>query len=117
MEKTITMSKKEFDDMTEELTALRETVKSKTITTIIRPNYYYYDENCRTIKGGYRLEFVMGSDDNNVVTALTDEITTLKKSDDAKLTLIETMLTEITDLKNSADTWKTLPWYKRLFVK
>ena len=118
-EKQIILSKVEFDEMEQELKALRETVASKTVTTIFRRNWY--DEN--TYPGQYMIpvgtliKFVMGSDEDKILEEFAAEIETLRGDNKAYQERVSEQSIELYRLKNDNNSWKRLPWYKRLFVK
>ena len=117
-EKQIILSKVEFDEMEQELKALRETVASKTVTTIFRRNWY--DENTYPgqymIPVGTRIEFVMGIDVDKILEEFADEIETLRGDNKVYQERISEQSIELYKLKNDNNSWKRLPWYKRLFV-
>ena len=119
LEKQILLSKVEFDEMEQELKALRETVKSKTVTTIFRRNWY--DENTYPgqymISVGTRIDFVLGSDDDKILEEFAAEIETLRGDNKAYQERVSEQSRELYNLKNDNNSWKRLPWYKRLFVK
>ena len=117
-EKQIILSKVEFDEMEQELKALRETVASKTVTTIFRRNWY--DENTYPgqymIPVGTRIEFVMGIDVDKILEEFADEIETLRGDNKAYQERVSEQSIELFNLKNDNNSWKRLPWYKILFV-
>lgn len=117
-EKQIILSKVEFDEMEQELKALRETVASKTVTTIFRRNWY--DENTYPgqymIPVGTRIEFVMGIDVDKILEEFADEIETLRGDNKAYQERVSEQSRELFNLKNDNNSWKRLSWYKRLFV-
>ena len=118
-EKQIILSKVEFDEMEQELKALRETVASKTVTTIFRRNWC--DEN--TYSGQYMIpvgtviKFVMGSDEDKILEEFAAEIETLRGDNKAYQERVSEQSRELYELKNDNNSWKRLSWYKRLFVK
>jgi hypothetical protein len=118
-EKQIIISKVEFDEMEEELKALKETVASKTVTTIFRRNWY--DENHYpgqyVLPVGTRIEFVMGCDDDKILEEMGAEIETLRGDNKSYQEMLHNQSKELYELKIQNNTWKKLPWYKRLFVK
>ena len=117
-EKQIILSKVEFDEMEQELKALRETVASKTVTTIFRRNWY--DENTYPgqymIPVGTQIEFVMGSDVDKILEEFAAEIETLRGDNKVYQERISEQSIELYKLKNDNNSWKRLSWYKRLFV-
>jgi cell division protein FtsB len=121
LEKQILLSKVEFDEMEQELTALRETVKSKTVTTIFRSNWHnpnqYYSGFLSHYVVGTQIEFIMGSDENEVLKNLSEKIDLLEKENGEYKERVYTLDREIWRLKDNSNSWKSLPWYKRLFVK
>lgn len=118
IEKQIILSKVEFDEMEQELKALKETVESKTVTTIFRRNWY--DENTYSgqymIPVGTRIEFVMGSDVDKILEEFADEIETLRGDNKAYQERVSEQSIKLHDLKCQNNSWKRLPWHKRLFV-
>ena len=121
LKKQILLSKVEFDEMEQELTALRETVKSKTVTTIFRPNWsnanQYYSGFLSHYVVGTQIEFIMGADENEVLKNLSEKIDLLEKENGEYKERVGAMVREMWDLKDKSNSWKSLPWYKRLFVK
>jgi len=117
-EKQIIISKIEFDEMEQELKALKETVESKTVTSIFRRNWY--DENTYPgqymIPVGTRIEFVMGIDVDKILEEFADEIETLRGDNKAYQERVSEQSRELFNLKNDNNSWKRLSWYKRLFV-
>ena len=119
-EKQIILSKIEFDELEQELLALRETVKSKTITTIFRHNWYdatQYHPSLYHIPVGTQVEFVIGTDENQVIKELSEDIDNLKKENKEYKERVFSLDKEMWRLKDECNSWKNLPWYKRLFVK
>ena len=117
-EKQIILSKVEFDEMEEELKALRETVASKTVTTIFRRNWY--DENHYPgqymLPVGTRIEFVMGADEDKILEEMGAEIETLRGDNKSYQEMLHNQSKELYELKDKNDSWKRLPWHNRLFV-
>jgi hypothetical protein len=119
-EKQIILSKVEFDEMEQELKALRETVASKTVTSIFRRNWYDQSINFPgqyMLPVGTRIEFVMGSDDDKILEEFAAEIETLRGDNKAYQERVSEQSRELYELKNNNNSWKRLSWYKRLFVK
>jgi hypothetical protein len=121
LEKQILLSKVEFDKMEQELTALKETVKSKTITTIFKHNWcdatkYYLTYSSHYVVGT-QIEFIMGVDENEVLKSLSENIDHLEKENGEYKERVGAMVREMWDLRDKSNSWKSLPWYKRLFVK
>lgn len=120
-EKQIILSKVEFDEMEQELKALKETVESKTVTSIFRRNRY--DQSINYFPGQYMLgvgtqiEFVMGSDVDKILEEFAAEIETLRGDNKVYQERISEQSIELYKLKNDNNSWKRLPWHKRLFVK
>lgn len=121
LEKQILLSKVDFDKMEQELTALRETVKSKTVTTIFKHNWcganQYYGRYSSHYVVGTQIEFVMGADESEVLKNLSEKIDLLEKENEEYRERVGKMVREMRDLKDGNNSWKSLPWYKRLFVK
>ena len=107
--------------MEQELTALRETVKSKTVTTIFRHNWsdakQYYPVYVSHYVVGTQIEFIMGADESEVLKSLSEKIDFLEKDNREYNKRVGTMGREMRDLRDGNNSWKSLPWYKRLFVK
>ena len=119
-EKQIILSKVEFDEMEQELKALRETVVSKTVTSIFRRNWYDQSINFPgqyMLPVGTRIEFVMGSDVDKILEEFADEIETLRGDNKAYQERVSEQSIELYELKNDNNSWKKLPWHNRLFVK
>ena len=119
-EKQIILSKFEFDEMEQELKALKETVESKTVTSIFRRNWYDQSINFPgqyMLPVGTRIEFVMGSDVDKILEEFGAEIETLRGDNKAYQERISEQSIELYNLKNDNNSWKRLPWHKRLFVK
>ena len=121
-EKQVILSKIEFDEMEQELKALRETVESKRITAIFRRDWYDTQGSypgMYTLPVGVRVEFIMGVDENKVIEDLSNEIKNLKKDIQDYKKNISNLDGELWILKdeNKQNSWKKLPWHKRLFVK
>jgi|694.fasta_scaffold43990_11 hypothetical protein len=118
-DKQIILSKVEFDEMEEELRALRETVASKTVTSIFRRNWH--DENIYPgqymMPVGTRIEFVIGSDEDKIIKELATEIETLRADNEAYKERTFNQSRELYELKDKNDSWKSLPWHKKLFAK
>jgi len=119
-EKQIIISKIEFDEMEQELKALKETVESKTVTSIFRRNWY--DQSIDfpgryMLPVGTRIEFVMGSDVDKILEEFAAEIETLRGDNKVYQERVSEQSKELYELKNDNNSWKRLPWYKRLFVK
>jgi hypothetical protein len=120
MEKQVILSKIEFDEMEQELSALKETVESKTITVITKYDWYStekYNYSAYRVPIGTRLEFIMGVDENEIIKELSDEIESLRKENDEYKSRVHTMGKEMWDLRDEKNSWKKLPWYRRLFIK
>ncbi len=119
-EKQVILSKIEFDEMEQELKALRETVESKRITVIFRRDCYDTENiypGMYTCPVGSRVEFIMGVDENKVVEDLSNELKHLKKDNEDYKQRVFSLDRELWRLKDESNTWKNLPWHKRLFVK
>ena len=95
--------------MEQELNALRETVKSKTITTIFRHNWY---DTTQYIPGGYHIpvgtqvEFVIGTDENQVIKELSEDIDNLKKENKEYKERVFSLDKEMWRLKDESNSWK-----------
>ena len=116
-DKQIIMSKVEFDNMEKELNDLRNVVESKTVCRIAYPKVYWSNIYGRASEiGSYEVEYVIGSDENEVIKELSDEITTLKQTKDDLNSILTLHKSLIFRLQRQENDWKNLPWYKRLFV-
>jgi septation ring formation regulator EzrA len=116
-DKQVIMSKVEFDNMEEELNDLRNVVESKTVCRIAYPKLYWSNIYGRASEiGSYEVEYVIGSDENEVVKELSAEITTLKQTKDDLNGILTLHEASIFRLQRQENDWKNLPWYKRLFV-
>ena len=118
--KQVILSKLEYDEMEQELNALRETVKSKTITTIFRHNWYdttKYHSDAYHVPVGSRIEFVIGADENQVIKELSEELENVRKENKEYKERVFSLDREMWELKDESNSWKNLPWYKRLFVE
>lgn len=116
-EKQVILSKTEFDNMEQEIDALKKTVENKTVVTIFRHRwnevpYNRYGVNSYLV--GTQIEYVMGMDENEIVKTLSEEIKDLRKNNEDYIKRNYDLSTENNDLKKSNKKWKNLPWYKRL---
>jgi predicted RNase H-like nuclease (RuvC/YqgF family) len=59
----------------------------------------------------------MGVDENKVVEDLSNELKNLKKDNEDYKQRVFSLDRELWRLKDESNTWKNLPWHKRLFVK
>ena len=117
VDKQVIMSKIEFDNMEKELNDLRNVVKSKTVCRIAYPKLYWSNIYGRASEiGSYEVEYVIGSDENEVVKELSAELEKERKSVDGLEAKMDTMLDDMHTIQRRKDDWKKLPWYKRLFV-
>ena len=117
--KQVILSKLEYDEMEQELNALRETAKSKTVTAIIKHNWYdttQYHPGLYHIPVGSRIEFVIGADENQVIKELSEELENVRKENKEYKERVFSLDREMWGLKDKNNSWKNLPWYKRLFV-
>lgn len=116
-EKQVILSKVEYDEMEQELNALRETVKSKTVTAIFKNNYYDTTKQhyigMWSIPVGTQIEYVMGVDENEIVKDMSEEITKLRKENEEQQQQVQKLRSDYLKLKYENDS----SWYKRLFVK
>jgi hypothetical protein len=116
-EKQVIMSKVEFDNMEKELNDLRKIVESKTVCRIAYPKLTWDNiYGCARGIGSYEVEYVIGSDENEVIKELSAEITTLKQTKDDLNGILTLHEASIFRLQRQENDWKNLPWYKRLFV-
>ena len=113
-EKLVIMSKKEFDEMEKELDNLRKVVKSKSITKIKVPHlgwntaYSYIDS--------YEIEYIFGTEESEIVKELKEELDANKEVNSELSKTASNLELSNHWLKGEKDSWKNLPWYKRLFV-
>ena len=118
--KQVILSKLEYDEMEQELNALRETAKSKTVTAIIRNNWYdstKYHPSVYHVPVGSQIEFVIGADENQVIQELSEELENVRKENKEYKERVFSLDREMWELKDESNSWKNLPWYKRLFVE
>jgi hypothetical protein len=120
-EKQVILSKVEYDEMEQELNALKETVKSKTVTAIFKNNSYDTTKQhyigMWSIPIGTQIEYVMGVDENEIVKDMSEEITKLRKENEEQQQQVQKLRSDYLKLKYEGESWKNLLWYKRLFVK
>ena len=116
-DKQVIMSKVEFDNMEKELNDLRNVVESKTVCRIAYPKLHWSNISGRASEiGSYEVEYVIGSDENEVVKELSTAIEKERKYVDELEAKMDTMLDDMHAFQRRKDDWKKLPWYKRLFV-
>jgi septation ring formation regulator EzrA len=116
-DKQVIMSKVEFDNMEKELNDLRNVVESKTVCRIAYPKLYWGNIYGRASEiGSYEVEYVIGSDENEVVKELSTELEKERKHVDELEAKMDTILNDMHAFQRQKDDWKHLPWYKRLFV-
>ena len=116
-DKQVIMSKVEFDNMEKELNDLRNVVESKTVCRIAYPKLYWSNIYGRASEiGSYEVEYVIGSDENEIIKELSAAIEKERKYEDELEAKMDTMLDDIHAIQRRKDDWKNLPWYKRLFV-
>ena len=114
-EKQVIMSKNEFDSMEEELNNLRKIVKDKTISVIKTPHLGWHAYS--TYVDSYIQQYVFGVDENEAIKALSEELDQVRKDRDESYKRASNLEHSLDFLKDQKDNWKTLPWYKRLFIK
>jgi hypothetical protein len=114
-DKQVIMSKVEFDNMEKELNDLRKIVESKTVCRIAYPKFDWNTIYGNGDIGGYKVDYVIGSDENEVVKELSAEINSLNSIKDNLNDILTLHEASIFRLQRQENDWKNLPWYKRLF--
>jgi len=116
-DKQVIMSKTEFDQMEKDLNDFASIIESKTVCRIAYPKLYWSNIYGRASEiGSYEVEYVIGSDENEIVKELSAELEKERKHVDELEAKMDTMLDDIHAIQRRKDDWKKLPWYKRLFV-
>ena len=115
-EKQVIVSKSEFDQMEKDLNDFASIIESKTVCRIAYPKLtwgnIYGDSEIST----YEVDYVIGSDENEIIKELSAEIAKLKDTNETLNRIIDTSEGNLRWLQKQQDDWKHLPWYKRLFV-
>jgi hypothetical protein len=120
-ERLITLPKDEFDQIEQELKALQETVKSKTITAIIKRNWAdceNYYSGMDLLHVGTRVEFITGTDENKIIEDLSEEVKNLRNLSEVFKKRMHQQNIDFLNLRDEKiknESWKDLPWWKRLF--
>jgi len=115
-DKQVIMSKKEFDQMEKDLSNLRKVVESKSIITIKTPHLGWNGAYTYTDSYFIEIEYVFGTEENEVIKELSGEIVKLKDTNKTLNQTIDSLEGNLRWFQNQQDDWKNLPWYKRLFV-
>jgi len=115
-DKQVIMSKTEFDQMEKDLNDLRNVVESRTVAKIKTPHLGWRPDTFNTYIDRYYVDYVIGSDENEIVKELSVELEKERKHVDELEAKMDTMLDDIHVIQRRKDDWKKLPWYKRLFV-
>lgn len=112
-DKKIILSKSEFDKMEADLNDFAAIIESKTVCRITHPRI-----NWMCTHGGnyYDVQYVIGCDENEVVSELGAVIEKLKKEKGELNHIVNELETKVRWYQCQEDEWKNLPWYKRLFV-
>ena len=71
---------------------------------------------CVSWSVGSRIEFVIGADENQVIQELSEELENVRKENKEYKERVFSLDREMWELKDESNSWKNLPWYKRLFV-
>lgn len=115
-DKKIILSKSEFDKMEADLNDFASIIKSKTVCRIAYPKLTWNTMYGNGEIGTYEVDYVVGSDENEVVKELGAEIENLKKEKGELNHIVNKLETKVRWYQCQEDEWKKLPWYKRLFV-
>jgi hypothetical protein len=116
-EKQVIMSKKEFDQMEADLNDFASIVDSKTVCRIAYPKLTWDNIYGRAREvSSYEVDYVVGSDENEIIKELSAEITYLNSIKDNLNDILTLHEASIFRLQRQENDWKQLPWYKRLFV-
>lgn len=111
------MSKKEFDQMEADLNDFASIVDSKTVCRIAYPKLTWDNIYGRAREvSAYEVDYVIGSDENEIIKELSAEIVKLKDTNETLNQIINSLEGNLRWFQNQEDDWKQLPWYKRLFV-
>lgn len=111
------MSKKEFDQMEADLNDFASIIESKTVSRIAYPKLTWDNIYGRAREvSAYEVDYVIGSDENEIIKELSAEIATLKQTKDDLNGILTLHEASIFRLQRQENDWKNLPWYKRLFV-
>jgi len=122
-ERLITLPKAEFDQMEQELKALKETVKSKTVTAIIKRDWGDWENlysGMDSLRVGIKVEFITGTDENKVIEDLSEEVKSLRNLTEVLKKRMHQQNIDFINLRDEkikSESWKDLSWYKRLFVE
>ena len=114
-DKQVIMSKSEFDNMEKELDNLRKVVESRTVAKIKTPHLGWSPTYGASYIDSYFIEYVFGTDENEVVKELSAEINSLNSIKDNLNDILTLHEASIFRLQRQENDWKHLPWYKRLF--
>ena len=116
-DKKVIVSKSEFDKMEADLNDFASIIESKTVCRIVYPKLTWDNiYGCTREVNTYEVDYVIGSDENEVIKELSVEIEKLKDTNETLNRIIDTSEGNLRWLQNQQDDWKQLPWYKRLFV-
>ena len=112
--KQVILEKMEYDLMEQELKNLREVVESRTVVKINkpRPNYMYMGT---TVQYSDETQYVFGTETQHIVSELSKEIEELREKNKTFMDRIFDLDKHNYKLIDEKDSWKKLPWYKRLF--
>jgi hypothetical protein len=114
-DKKVILNKTEFDNMETELSNLRKVVESRTIAKIKTPHLGWSPTYGASYIDSYFIEYVFGTEENEVIKELSAEITALKQTNASLNDILTLHEASIFRLQRQENDWKNLPWYKRLF--
>ena len=115
-DKKVILSKSEFDKMEADLNDFAAIIESKTVCRIGIPRLTWSNMYEGRNISSYDVQYVIGSDENEIVKELGAEIEKLKDNNKTLNQIIDTSEANLRWIQNQQDDWKDLPWYKRLFV-
>jgi chemotaxis protein histidine kinase CheA len=121
MEKQIIISKTEFDEMEQELNALRKIVDNNTITAIFRYNYPnnkpYKNYGSYRVPIGTSIEYILDANEHIIIEDLTEEVDNLRVINTELQEELTRVYENFSNHRLEQGNWKFLPWYKRLFIR
>lgn len=115
-DKKIILPKSEFDKMEADLNDFAAIIESKTVCKIAIPRLTWSNMYGGSNISNYDVQYVIGSDENEVIKELGAEIEKLKDDNRTLNQIIDTSEANLRWYQNQENEWKNLPWYKRLFV-
>lgn len=115
-DKKVILNKTEFDKMEADLKDFTSIIESKTVCRIGIPRLTWSNIYGGSNIGSYDVQYVIGSDENEIVKELAAELEKLKDDNKTLNQIIDTSERNLRWIQSQQDEWKNLPWYKRLFV-